>query len=129
MKILGREPTLWLAVLTAVISLAGTLGFRLLGADQAALWNAAILAIVGAINAFVVRPIAPAAFTYAVAAIVQLGAAYGLSVTDPQLSMINALIVPVLALLTRGQVSPQDTAITKESEAASKPEVQTVPEA
>lgn len=111
--ILGREPTLYLAVVTALISLAGTLGFRVLGEDQAALWNVAILAVFGAINAATVRPISPAVFTYAIAAIVQLGAAYGLNVTDPQLSQINALVVPVLALLTRGQVSPVDTAVTK----------------
>ena len=115
MKIFGREPSLWLAFLTAIVSLAGTVGFRLLAPDQAALWNIAILAIAGAITAYTVRPIAPAAFTYAVGAIVQLGAADGLNVTDPQLSMLNALVVPTLMLLTRGQVSPVETAETKAS--------------
>jgi hypothetical protein len=62
-----------------------------------------------------VRPVQPAAFTYAIGAIVQLAAAYGLHVTDPQLSMINALVVPALMLLTRGQVSPVETAVTKAS--------------
>lgn len=115
MKIFGREPTLWLAFAVSVVSLLGTLGFRLLGPDQAALWNVAIMAVAAAITAFTVRPIAPAAFTYAVGALAQLGAAYGLNVTDPQLSMINALVIPALALLTRGQVSPVETSVTSKS--------------
>lgn len=113
MKIFGREPALWLAFLTGLISLAGTLGFRLLGPDQAALWNVAILAVAGAITAYAVRPISPVAFTYAIGAIVQLGAAYGLNINDPTLSMLNALVVPALALLTRGQVSPTESAVSK----------------
>lgn len=117
MKIFGRDPTLWLAFLTGLISLAGTLGFRLLGEDQAAIWNLAILAVAGALTAYAVRPIQPAAFTYAVGALVQLGAAYGLNVTDPQLSMLNALVIPTLALLTRGQVSPVTSAISKITDA------------
>lgn len=126
-KILGREPTLWIAALTALISVAGTFGFRLLAPDQAALWNIAINAVAAAITAFAVRPIAPAAFTYAVSVIAQLGASYGLNLTADQLSMLNALVIPILALLTRGQVSPQTTAISTASEATTKPEVQTVP--
>lgn len=128
MKILGREPTLWLAFLTSLVSVAGTLGFRLLGPDQAAAWNIAILAIAAAINAYTVRPIAPAAFTYAISALVQLGAGYGLNIPDPTLSMLNALVVPTLALLTRGQVTPEETKLSTTTEAAGKPDVQTVPE-
>lgn len=116
MKILGRNPTLYLAFVTAVISLLGTFGFRLLGPDQAGLWNSAITAVAGAIVAYTVRPIAPAAFTFAIAALAQLGAAYGLHVTDPQLSMLNALVVPTLALLTRDQVSPIETPLTSKSQ-------------
>ena len=55
-------------------------------------------------------------------------AAYGLSVTPEQLAGINLFLVVVLGLLTRGQVSPVDTAISRTTEAAGKPEVQTVPE-
>ena len=128
MKILGREPALWLAVMTALISVAGTFGFRLLSPDQAGLWNIAINAVAAAITAYAVRPIAPAAFTYAVSVLAQLGAAYGLEMSPEQLSMLNATVVPILALLTRGQVSPVETAVTHASDAANKPEVQTVPE-
>jgi hypothetical protein len=116
MKLLGRDPALWLAFLTAVISIAGTLGFRLLDQEQAALWNVAINAVAGAITAYFVRPISPVAFTYAIAALAQLGAAYGLNLTEPQLSQINAIVVPTLALLTRGQVSPIETALTDTTE-------------
>lgn len=128
MKIFGREPTLWLAFITALVSVAGTLGFRLLSGDQAVLWNLAINAVAGIVTAYAVRPVSPAAFTYGIGILAQLGAAYGLHVGDPTLSMINALVVPALALLTRGQVSPQETKVSTTSEATTKPEVQTVPE-
>ena len=66
----------------------------------------AILAVAGAASAYLTRPIQPAAFTYAIGAIVQVAAAYGLNISDPTLSMLNALVIPALALITRGQVTP-----------------------
>jgi hypothetical protein len=68
-----------------------------------------------AINAYAVRPISPVAFTYAIGAIVALVGSYGLTLTNEQVAGINAVVVPVLALLTRGQVTPAETAITRES--------------
>jgi len=79
---------------------------------QAGLVNAAIAGVVGAINAYAVRPISPIAFTYAIAAIVNLLAAYGITIPEATLAAINGLVVPILALLSRGQVSPEETRIT-----------------
>lgn len=115
MKIMGREPTLFLGVAYAVITTFGTLGWAHLTGEQAALVNAVIAAIVGCINAWAVRPISPVSFTYAIAALVQLGTAYGITVPDATLAAINGLVVPVLALVTRNQVSPVETAVTKQS--------------
>jgi hypothetical protein len=112
LKIFGREPTLWLAVISSLIVLAGTFGLHWLSGAQAGLLVAAINAGFGAINAYAVRPISPAAFTYAIGAIVALAASYGLNVTNEQLATINGVVVPVLALLTRGQVSPEDTPVS-----------------
>jgi len=128
-KLLGRSPTLVIGVLVAAISFAGTLGFRLLDAEQAGLWIAVVNAIAGAVVAYTVRPIAPAAFTYLVGAIVALGAAYGLSLSAEQVNGINGLVIPLLSLLTYGNVSPIDTAVSSSTSAAAAPEVQTVPEA
>ena len=112
MKLFQREPTLWLAVIYAVITVVGTAGLHWFSGAQAALFNAAIAAIVGAINAYLVRPVSPVAFTYAVAALVSLLAAYGVVIPQDTLNAVNGLVVPALALLTRGQVSPVTTAVT-----------------
>lgn len=112
MKIFGREPTLWLAGVYAVLTVFGTVGLAHFSGQQALLVNAAIAAVVGAINAYAVRPISPVSFTYAIAALVQLAGAYGIVIPDVTIVAINGLVVPALALLSRGQVSPADTKIS-----------------
>jgi len=112
MKLFGREPTLWIAVISSGIVLLGTVGFSWISGEQAALVVAAINAIAGAVNAYTVRPISPVAFTYAVGAIVALLTSYGLNFTDPQVGAVNALTITILALLSRGQVSPEETVLT-----------------
>lgn len=113
MKIFQREPTLYLAVIYAVITVVGTFGLASLSAEQAGLLNAAIAGVVLAINAYAVRPISPVAFTYAVAAIANLLAAYGIAIPDATMAAINGLVVPILALLSRNQVSPKATPISE----------------
>lgn len=113
MKILGREPTLWLAVISSLIVVVGTFGLDLLNGQQAALIVAAINGVFAAINAYAVRPVSPVAFTYAVGAIVAVLGAYGLNLPIETVATINAAVIPVLALLSRGQVSPAETAITR----------------
>lgn len=120
MKIFGREPTLWLAVISSLIVLAGTFGFHWLNGQQAGLIVAAINAVAGAINAYAVRPISPTTFTYAIGAILALAASYGFNVTPEQGAMLNGCVVPFLALLSRGQVSPADTAISRNTTADEK---------
>lgn len=113
MKIFGREPTLYIATIDAVVVIVGTLGLHIISGAQAALIVAAINAVAGAINAWAVRPISPVAFTYAVGAAAALVAGYGFNVSDASLSAINLAVVPVLALLSRGQVSPEETPVSK----------------
>jgi hypothetical protein len=112
MKIFQREPALYIALLTSLISLAGTLGYSLLTGDQASLWIVVVNALAGAATAWMVRPISPAAFTYAIGAVVALAAGYGLNVPADTVAAINALVIPALALLTRNQVSPQETPVS-----------------
>jgi hypothetical protein len=123
MKIFGREPTLWISFIASLVLLLGTLGFHWLNGDQATLVVVAINAIAAAANAYAVRPISPAIFTYAVGASVAVFAAYGLKVSPETLAMLNGVTVMGLGLLTRGQVSPQDTRISRASESEFKPEV------
>jgi hypothetical protein len=115
MKILGREPTLWIALVSQAVVLIGTFGLDILNGQQAALIVVAINAVFAAINALAVRPVSPVAFTYAVGAIVAVASSYGLNLTIEQTAAISALTVGALALLTRGQVSPVETAVTNSS--------------
>ncbi|MBA2237549.1 MAG: hypothetical protein H0W24_02440 [Lysobacter sp.] len=123
MKLLGREPTLWIAFVASLVLLLGTLGFRWLDGDQAALVVVAINALAAGVTAYTVRPISPAVFTYATGAVVAVFAAYGLEVSPETLAMLNGLVIMGLGLLTRGQVAPQETAVSHSSSAALKPEV------
>lgn len=113
MKIFGRDPTLWIGVISSLIVLAGTAGFHWLTGVQAGLFVAAINAIAGAVNAWAVRPISPVAFTYAVGAIVALVGSYGLLLSESTVGALNLAVIAILGLLSRGQVSPQDTPISK----------------
>ncbi|HLY14273.1 MAG TPA: hypothetical protein VKR24_07960 [Candidatus Limnocylindrales bacterium] len=112
MKIFGREPTLWIAVIAQLILVAGTFGFHWLTGQEAALWVVAINAVAGAVTAYAVRPVSPVAFTYLVGSILALAGAYGLNLPVETVAAINAAVVPILALLTRGQVAPQDTKLS-----------------
>lgn len=109
----GRNPTLWIAILSNAVVLLGTFGFRWLDQAQAGLIVAAIDAVALAVNAYTVRPVAPAAFTYAVGAIVAVFGSYGFNLTPEQLAGINGLVIAFLAFLTYGNVSPQDTALSR----------------
>lgn len=112
MKLFGREPTLWLAGLSVLIPVIGTFGLHALSGQQAALVVVAINAVAGAINAYTVRPISPVAFTYLISSIVALVGSYGLALPVETVVSINVAVVPILALLSRSQVSPDETAIT-----------------
>lgn len=113
MKLFGREPTLWISVLTAIVILLGTFGFDLLNGQQAALIVVAINAIAGAATAWMVRPISPVAFTYSLGSILAVAGSYGLELPAESVAALNALVVPILALLTRDQVTPQETRLTR----------------
>lgn len=113
MKLLGREPTLYIAAVAAFLPILATFGFAWLTGDQANLWNAAIYALSGAATAFFVRPLAPAVFTYAIQTVVALFQGYGIGITDEQLVLLQSAAVPFLTLLTRAQVSPRTTGATK----------------
>jgi hypothetical protein len=106
MRGFGREPTLVLQTISAALAVLVTFGFSGLSSTQAALIVAALSAIVGAINAALVRPVAPAAFTGLVAALAALVTGYGLDLSQELVGAAQVLVVTVLALVTRVQVTP-----------------------
>lgn len=106
MKIFGREPTVIVQTIGAALALVATFGIPGLSSTQAALWVAALGAVAGVVNALAVRPVAPAAFTGAAATAWPLLASYGLHLSQVQLGATQALLIAVLVLLTRTQVTP-----------------------
>lgn len=106
MLIFGREPTLVLQSIGAGLGIFVALGVPGLSAEQAALIIAVLTGLVAVANAVVVRPVAPAAFIGLVGASAALLAAYGFDVSQPVVGAISSAVVVVLALLTRGQVTP-----------------------
>jgi ABC-type methionine transport system permease subunit len=102
----NRNPTLWLQSLAAALAVAVSFGVPGLTTEQSALITAAAGALITAWNAALVRPIAPAAFTGLIGAGAALLAAYGLELSQEQVGTIQALIVTVLALQARQQVTP-----------------------
>lgn len=106
MKLFGREPTLVIQAVSALLGVVVTFGMDGLSATQAAAIVAALTAVTAAINAALVRPVAPAAFTGLVTAVAVLVAAYGLEVSQETVGAVQVAVVGVLALLTRTQVTP-----------------------
>ncbi|MEV4122937.1 hypothetical protein [Micromonospora sp. NPDC049645] len=102
----GRHPSMWLSTLAAVLMLGPALRLSWLTGEQVAGINVAVAAVVGAVWAWQVRPIAPAVFTNVVTALAGLGAAYGLDLPSESVGVVQAIIVQVLGLITWGQVSP-----------------------
>jgi hypothetical protein len=112
-KIFGREPTLVLQALSAVLGIVVALGFPSLSAEQAGMIIAVLSAGIGAVNAVLVRPVAPTAFVGLVGAGAALLAAYGLDVSQPVVGSISAATIAVMGLLARQQVTPVDPGVAR----------------
>lgn len=104
-KIFGNEPAVIIAVISAALSLVVSLGVGL-SADVAADWVAVVSAVFAIVAAWHTRPIAPALFTGLVQVTAVLLAAYHFGVSAGTVGAFNVLVIAVLTLLTRGQVSP-----------------------
>lgn len=92
-----RDPTALLQFLGALLGVVVAFNVGLTD-EQAALWLAAITALFTAVNAFLVRPIAPAAITGAVSAVASLIAGYGFEIGAQRVSAINFAVTMGLAL-------------------------------
>lgn len=106
MKIFGREPVVVLNTLSAALGLVVALGITGLTDEMAGGIVGFATAILGAIAAAMTRPIAPQAFTAVTAAAASLVATFGYEAAPATVAAINGVILAVLTLLTRVQVSP-----------------------
>lgn len=105
MKILGREPALWIGLIGAVLTWAGGVGIDWLNAGQAA-------GIIGFLSAGLIavttRPIAPALYGAAVVALSAAVTEYGLHWSDASVSSFVSLVLAGFALMgVRPQVTPK----------------------
>ncbi|WP_455360030.1 hypothetical protein [Streptomyces sp. SYSU K21746] len=111
MRILNREPALWLNSLAGVLGLLVTFQVGGLSAEEAGWIVAGSSAVLGAVAAALTRPIAPQAFTTAVATIASAVAAFGYEAAPTHVAAINGFVLGVLMFVTRGQVSPVTPAV------------------
>lgn len=104
MKIFGREPTLIIAFIGAVLTWLAGLNLDWINAGQAA---AITTAITGVVIAVTTRPIAPGLFVAAFGAVASLFAEYGTSWSEATVTSVGAIILAGFALLgIRPQVTP-----------------------
>jgi hypothetical protein len=103
-KIFGREPALWIALIGAVLLWAVSLGLDWLNAGQA---TAIITFITGLVIAFTTRPIAPGLFVAVVSAGAAMFAEYGLHWSQAAVTGLGGIVLAAFALFgIRPQVTP-----------------------
>ena len=104
MKIFGREPSIIIGFLGAVITALAALNMDFLDAGQAAALTGAISALIIAVTT---RPIGPALFAAAFVAVSALFAEYGMRWSDAQVAGWSGAILAGFALFgIRPQVTP-----------------------
>jgi hypothetical protein len=109
-KIFGREPAAFIALIGSLLTVVAALNVEFLSAGQAA----AITGLVsGLVMAWATRPLAPSLLTGAWTAAVALFAEYGLDLSDHLVASVSASMLALFSFITRQQVSPQNTAITR----------------
>lgn len=102
MKIFGREPALWLALVAALVQGAG-LVLDWTSEQQGAI-NAVAVALLGAVTAFVVKDGVSAAVLGGAQAVLNLVLAFGLHVDTAMQAAIMALVAAVVGMFVRTQV-------------------------
>lgn len=103
-KIFGREPALWLALIGALLTWAAGLGLDWLDTGQAV---AITTGLTGVVIALTTRPWAPGLFVAAVSALAAMFAEYGLNWSQAAVTGLGGIILTAFALFgIRPQVTP-----------------------
>lgn len=108
-KILGREPSAWVAIIGPILVVIATLNVEFLNAGQAAAITAALAALVLVVTT---RPVAPSLVTGVISAFVALFAEYQIHASEELVAALTGAALAILAFITREQVKPQETPIT-----------------
>lgn len=104
MKIFGKEPTLWISLIGAVLTWLAGFQFDWLTTGQAV---AITSALTGVMIAVTTRPVAPGLFVAAVGSLAALFGEYGLHWSEAAVTGMGAIILAAFALFgVRPQVTP-----------------------
>lgn len=115
-KILGREPAFYVGVVEAVVALLLTFNLPGLSVEQAGLVVAFVVALGGVVSAWATRDTLLAALVGAVKAVLLLGVAYGLPLTDEQVGLAAVLVSVLGSGWLRTQTSPAETLVSAGTE-------------
>lgn len=103
-KIFGREPALWIALIGAVLTWLAGFEMDVLSTGQAV---AITGALTGVIVALTTRPAAPGLYVAAVSALAAMFAEYGLHWSEAAVTGLGGIILAAFALFgIRPQVTP-----------------------
>lgn len=103
MKIFGRDPALWAALATALISAAGSFVFHF-STDQEGALNGIVAAVMGLIVWRVTHDGSPALILGLVKAVIVLAAAWHFNVPPDQQTILLTLVSALTAMFVRTQV-------------------------
>jgi hypothetical protein len=107
-KILGREPALWLALVAVGVKLATAFGLDV-STDQQAVINAAAAAVVGLVVAVMVHDGLSAAILGLVQAAVALAVGFGLDWSADRQAVVMSAAAAVVGMFVRTQVTAKVT--------------------
>lgn len=105
-KWFGREPALVIQTIAALLTLLVGFGIPGLNDGLVATITALFTAGAAAWTAWHVRPVAPALFTGLITTGATLLAAFGVDLSQQQVSLVTVTATAVMALLLRAQVTP-----------------------
>ncbi len=112
MKIFGREPSFWVTIIGAVLAFLVTYNLDGLSNVQAAGIMGVLVALVGALNAWMTLPRGPGIFNGLLAAVVGLLVTYGFDISHEQVAALDAMLLAIGGLWAiRPQVTPVTDAV------------------
>jgi len=118
-KLFGREPALWLGLISSLVMFAGAFGLNL-SADQQALINAASAALFGLLTAwFIAKDGLTAAILGFVQAVLALAVGFGLNLSSDKQTIIMVVVSALTSMFVRTQatapVSKEGTKVAPQS--------------
>lgn len=119
-KFFGREPALWLSLISAAVMVFSAMLFQLTP-DQQGVINAVALAFFGLLTAWSVeRDGLSAALLGFIKAIIALAVAFGLQLPAEKQALLMTLVSAVVAMFLRTQLSPPAPPISAAPSGTSK---------